>query len=245
MTNENHRTLRVEDHVERRRNFLRRGAAALGVERRRHRRHLDIVLFLENVERDVDIHRARPARQHRCGCLAQRERQHIDPRGLITPLHDRPHDVYEIGLEVLVDFLKRAAVELRRRDIGRNRKHCRGIRQCAGERHDDVAGARPARRQRCNGLVFDAEIGVRHVRGNLLVAGRNQRDAVARLIERIEHPDIAVATNAEHVGNIAGNQIFGNELGALHSRHSHSLPACAGWTPQQHRGTALSTAGGH
>ena len=61
---------------------------------------------------------------------------------------------------------------------------------------------------------------------DLLVARRNELDAVARLVERIEHADIAVAANAEDIGNIVVDQIFGNELGALHSRHCWSSKVC-------------------
>ena len=76
--------------------------------------------------------------------------------------------------------------------------------------------------------MFHAEIGVRHVGGHLLVARRNQLDAVARLIERVEHADIAVATDAEDIRNVVGDQVLGNQLGALHPRHCGSLPVSAG-----------------
>ena len=58
---------------------------------------------------------------------------------------------------------------------------------------------------------------------DLLVARRNQLDAVARLVQRIEHADIAVAANAEHIGNIVFDQIFGDQLGALHPWHRVSV----------------------
>ena len=73
-----------------------------------------------------------------------------------------------------------------------------------------------------------AEIGVRHVRGDLLVARRDKLDAVARGVKRIEHADIAMPANAEDIGNIVGDQIFGDQLGALHPWHSVLLcrPFC-------------------
>ena len=82
-------------------------------ERRRGRRQFDVVFFLEHVERHVDVHRPRPARQHGGHRLAQRQRQHVDARRLPAALDHRADDVGEVGLEVLVDFLERAAVELR------------------------------------------------------------------------------------------------------------------------------------
>ena len=58
---------------------------------------------------------------------------------------------------------------------------------------------------------------------DLLVARRNELDAVARLVERIEHADIAVAANAEHVRNIVGDQIVRDQLGALRAWHCGSF----------------------
>src|SRR5579884_903855 len=61
------------------------------------------------------------------------------------------------------------------------------------------------------------------MRCDLLMTRRDELDAVARLIERIEHADVAVAANAEHVGNVVGNQVFCNEFGALHACHRNVL----------------------
>ena len=102
------------------------------------------------------------------------------------------------------------------------------------QRHHDVAGARPAGGERRHRLVPHAEVGVGHVRGHLLVARRDQLDAVARGVKRVEHADIAVAADAEHVGDFAVDQIFGDEVGALHASHAidplfrgvFSLPQC-------------------
>ena len=167
---------------------------------RRGRRHLDVVLLLEHVERHVEVHRPRPAGQHRGHRLAQRQRQHVDARRLEAALDHRADDVGEVGLVVPVDLLERAAIELLRRHVGGDRQQGRRIRQRHLQRHHDVAGAGTARGQRRDRLVAHAKIGVRHVGGDLLVARRDQLDAVARVIERIEHADVAVAANAEHVG---------------------------------------------
>jgi hypothetical protein len=219
VTDKHHRALRASDQVECLRDLFRRGAASLRVERRRWRRHFDVVFFLEHVERHVDVHRTGTTGQHGRRRLPQSERQHVDARRLKAALHHRAHDIHEIGLKVPVDLLKRTAIELRRRHIRGDGQKCRGIRQRAGERHDDVARARPAGRKRRDRLVANPEVGIRHVGGDLLVAWRHQRDAVARLVEWIEHADIAVAANAEDIGNVAGDQIFGDQLGAFHPRH--------------------------
>ena len=223
VADEEHRPLRVKDHVERARDVVRRGAASLGVKRRRRRRHLDVVFFLKDVERHVDIHRARPAGQHRGHGLAQRQRQHVDAGRLETVLHHRAQHIDEIGLKMPVDLLERAAVELRGRHVGGDGEHGRRIGQRAGQRHDDIGRARPARGQRRHRLVAHPEIGVRHMGRDLLVARRNELDAVARLVERIEHADIAVAAYAEDIRNIVGDQIVGDQLGALHAWHCGSF----------------------
>src|ERR1051326_9020624 len=82
---------------------------------------LDRVLLLEHVERHVDVHRAGPARHHKARRLAQRERKHVDARGLEAALDHRSDDAREVRLVVAVYLLERAAVELRGRHIGRNR----------------------------------------------------------------------------------------------------------------------------
>src|SRR5947209_1817918 len=87
-----------------------------GAARRRGGRHLDLVLLLEHVERDIEIHRPGPAREH-CGRrLTQRERQHVDAGRLEAALHHGANNVDEIGLIMPIDLLEGAAVELLGRD---------------------------------------------------------------------------------------------------------------------------------
>ena len=223
VADEDHRTLRLQQHVEGGVDLLRRGAVALGAVHRRGRRHLDVVLLLEDVERHVDVHGARPARQHGRHRLPHHQRQHVDAGRLEAALDHRADDVGEVGLEVLVDLLERAAVELLGRHVGRDGEDGRGIRHRHLQRHDDVAGARAARGQRRDRLVPHAEIAVRHVRCHLLVARRDHLDAIARVIERIEHADVAVPANAEHVGDLVLDQVFRDQLGTLHARHARCL----------------------
>ncbi len=219
VADEEHRPLGLQDHFQGRRDLLRRGAAALRAEGRRRRRQFNIVLFLEHVVGNVDIHRARPPRQHRRRRLAQRERQHVDPGRLKAAFDHGPDHVDEIRLIVPVDLLKRAAVELRGRHVGGDGEQRRGVGQCQCQRHDDVRRAGAAGGERRHRLVAHAEIGVRHVTGDLLVARRDQLDPIAGVIKRVEHADVAVAANPEHIGNTASDQVLGDKLGTLHSRH--------------------------
>jgi hypothetical protein len=68
--------------------------------------------------------------------------------------------------------------------------------------------------------VADAEIGIGHVAGGLLVARRDQGDPVARVVQRIEQPDIAVPADAEHVRHLLVHEELGDQLSALHHRHA-------------------------
>src|SRR5262249_54148631 len=68
-------------------------------------------------------------------------------------------------------------------------------------------------------LVTHAEIGVRHMGGDLLVAWGDEFDAVAHVVERVEQPDVAVPAQAEHVGHLLPDQELGDQLSAFHAWH--------------------------
>ena len=219
VADEDHGALGTQQQLERGGDLLRRGAAALGAVPGCGRRHLHVVLLLEHVERHVHVHRPRPPRQHGRHGLAQDQRQHVDAGRLEAALHDGTDDVGEVRLVVAVDLLERAAVELLGRHVGGDGEHGGRIRHRHLQRHDDVAGAGAAGSERCHRLVAHAEVGVRHVRCDLLVARRDQLDAVAGVVERVEHADVAVPADAEHVGDLVLDQVFGDQLSTLHARH--------------------------
>src|SRR5690242_20286080 len=75
--------------------------------------------------------------------------------------------------------------------------------------------------------MLHPEIAVGHVRRGLLVARGNELDLVAHVIERIEDADIAVAADAEDVGDFLADQELGDEAAALHARHRPALPPAA------------------
>src|SRR5262249_37451447 len=59
-----------------------------------------------------------------------------------------------------------------------------------------------------------------------LVARGNELDAIAGVVERIEHADVAMPADAKHIGNLVGDQVFRDQLCALHPRHEiHSVPS--------------------
>ena len=118
-----------------------------------------------------------------------------------------------------VELLERAAVELRGRHVRGDGEERRGIRERDGERHDDVRRAGAAGGERRRRRVAHAKVGVRHVAGDLLVARRDELDAVARVVEAIEHTDVAVPADPEHVRDFVADQVLGDDLGTLHAGH--------------------------
>src|SRR4051812_44516395 len=68
--------------------------------------------------------------------------------------------------------------------------------------------------------MLDPEIAIRHVRRDLFMAWRDQLDVRARVIQCVEHADIAVAANPEHVWDLFFHQKLGDEFCAL--RHGIS-----------------------
>ena len=193
------------------------GAAQVVAARRRL--GLDLCLFLEQVERDVDVDRAGPPAQHRRRRLAKRQGKHVDARRLVAVLDHRADDVREVGLVMAVDFLERTAVELRRRHVGGDGEEGRRIGLRNGQRHHQIGRAWTARGQRGDGLVADTKVGVGHVSGDLLVARRDQRNLVADVVERVQHADVAMPADPEDVGDCLRDQELGNEFRAFLSFH--------------------------
>src|SRR5690606_8841626 len=134
-------------------------------------------------------------------------------------LDDRAHDVREVRLIMAVQLLERAAGELGGRNVGGDRKECGGVRLRHRQRHDQIRRPRAARGECRDGLVFDAEIGVRHVPGGLLVPWRDELHLVADVVELIEQAHIAVAADPEHIGDFLPYQKLRDEFCALLPRH--------------------------
>ncbi len=64
-----------------------------------------------------------------------------------------------------------------------------------------------------SGLRATPEVGVRDVRGRLLVADLQEGRAVAAH-EGVDHGQAAVARDAHHVGHAVGGQVVGDDLAA-------------------------------
>ena len=112
MADEQHRAARLGQQIQRGGDVGITGAGAVRAVHVRGGGQFDVGLFLVHVVRDVQIHRARAARDHGVHGLAQRQRQHVDPRRLEGALDHRAQDLREVGLVVLVELLERCPVVL-------------------------------------------------------------------------------------------------------------------------------------
>src|ERR1700676_171698 len=68
--------------------------------------------------------------------------------------------------------------------------------------------------------MLDAKIAIGHVCGDLLMARRDHGNVRPYVVEGIEHSHIAVAADAENVGNFLLDEKFRNQFAAL--RHGCS-----------------------
>src|SRR5581483_10024248 len=120
---------------------------------------------------------------------------------------------------VAIALLKWAAIELRSRHVRRDGVEGGRIGRCARGRHDEIARARAARGECSDRAMRHAEVGVGHVPGGLLVAWRNQLDPVLAFPQSIQQADVAVAADAEDVGNAFLDQEIADQICAFHARH--------------------------
>ncbi|UGS34754.1 hypothetical protein DSM104329_01136 [Capillimicrobium parvum] len=182
---------------------------------RRHRPRVAVVrdggALVEDLPRHGERHGLRPSAAHvreRLGHHPRRLRRVVDA---LRPLRDRPHRRQLVGQLVQV---AEPLAEVRRRHLAREAQHRgaravgrgdrrRGVEE-ADARHDG-ADAGPARRPR---------VAERHVRGRLLVARRDDLQAVGRGVERVEEPVGLHARDAEHRVDPVGEQAVDDGLSA-------------------------------
>ena len=220
-----------QQHVDRLDHAVRIGAAAarnIGAPFLRLRRFLGGG-FHEHVERNVEHHRARAPGHHGLPRLAHRERHHLAARRLEHLLAIRAHGGRKVGLIVAIEFLEGAAVELAGRHVAGHRHERHRIEKRIAERDRQIGRARPAR-GKCRGrLPGHAVIDVGHEAGDAFVVHRDGLDVVLALEQRVDELDIAVAAEAENVGDLLLDQIVDNDLGSV------ELVAC------RHRAVLLLT----
>jgi hypothetical protein len=122
-----------------------------------------------------------------------------------------------------IDLLKRLAVELVARHLADQHDHRRRILKRRVNADRRVAGARPARHQQNPGPAGELAVGLGHEGGAAFLAAGDKPD-LRRVVERVEHFEIALAGDAE------------GHLRAMRAqRRDHQLAAGEGGKIDRHR----------
>ena len=174
----------------------------------------------EDVERHVEVHRARAARGHQRERLAQHERQHLGPHRLEAALDVAADDAGEITLEIFPGLLERAAVELRGGDVPGDSEQGRGVIHRPGDGHQDIDRAGPARCVGSNWLPRHPVIRVGDEAGDPLVMSGNGPDLVPPVVGGVQQPENSVAAHAYQVGDTVLNERVNDYVGAA-TTHVH------------------------
>ncbi len=131
LSDDHHRALGREQHIDRLDDAFRIGAAAardIAVPGLRVGRFLG-GRFQKHVEGNVEHDRARTARGHGLPGLPDRERHHLAARRLKHLLAIGPHGRGKVRLIMPIQFLKRAAVELAGRNVAGHRQKRHRVRE--------------------------------------------------------------------------------------------------------------------
>ena len=115
---------------------------------------------------------------------------------------------------VAAGLLERPAVELAGGDVAGDREERRGVHERRAERDREVRRPRPARGEGRDRLAADAEPRVGHEPGDRLVVDGDRRDLGAAVVQGVEHPEVAVAAEGEHVGDTLAHEVLGDDLAA-------------------------------
>ena len=135
---------------------------------------------------------------HRAGPSGSRERKRAghqfgDAAGVVDPHHPLGHLAVH---PAEIEFLERPALEEGARDLADEEDHRRRILISGVHAHARVGRARPARHEADARPAGEFAVGVGHVGGAALLPAHDEADLLARVIERVEHGEIALARHA-------------------------------------------------
>ncbi len=163
----------------------------------------------QHVLRDGQYRGPRAARSGDLECLVDEFGDALGEVDLRHPFGKRREHPAE------VDLLKRFAVELMARHLPDQHDHRRRILKCRVNADRRVAGARPARHQQHPGPAAELAVGLGHERRPALLAAGHEAD-LGRVVERVEHFEIALAGDAEGHLDAMRAQRRDDELAAAH-----------------------------
>jgi hypothetical protein len=217
LSDQDHRPLGAEQHVDRLHDAVRIGAAARRDVRapRLRVRRLFRGGLLEHIERHVEHDRAGPAGDHGLPGLPHHHRHLLAASRLIDPFADAADRGGEIGLIVAMQLLECATAELAGRHVAGDGEERHRIEIGGGERDRQVHRAGAARREGRDRLALHAVVDVRHEAADRLVVRRDGLDLALPLEQRVDELDVAVAAQAEGVGDLLLDQVVDDDLRAI------------------------------
>ena len=156
------------------------------------------------------------------------------------PLRNAPRDPREVGRVVAVLLLERAAVELRGRDLARDRDERGGVEEGVPHRDREQHRAGTGRGVDGDRDPGGAEVSVGHVAGGRLDPRPHQLDVVLAVVDAVQQPDGTVPGVAEDVGRLLLDQVVDDQVAAAHLAHALSSPVGAPGTLRRRRCLAVS-----
>ena len=113
----------------------------------------------------------------------------------------------------VVDLLERLALDEVGADLADEEDHRRRVLERGVHADRGVGRAGTARHEADAGLAGELAVGLGHVRGAAVLTRDDELDRVARVVERVEHGEIALARNAERGVDAVHLQLVDQDLG--------------------------------
>jgi hypothetical protein len=182
-------------------------------------RRVDVAGADPEVVGDVDVHRPGTSVAREFERLGDDLGQVLDAVGLVAALRDRLDDAREVGREVAVLLLQRAAVELVGRHLAGDGHERRRVGEGVAHRDCEEHGARTRRRIDRDRNPGRAEVGVGHEPGRRLHPRPHELDLVLAVVDAVEQTDRTVTRVAEDVRRLLADEVVDHEVGPAHLCH--------------------------
>ena len=164
-------------------------------------RDVDVSSLHLDVKRQLHVHRARAARQHRIPGAMHHEGNLIGADHIEGALGNRRRNVRKIGRGEAVEFLHHAVSAHVRGGAASNKEKRRRVAVSGREPNDRVRRARPDRCASSDGLAGNPVVRIGDVNGVLLVHHLNEGKLRDRIVEGVDHAPIAVPGQAGDIRN--------------------------------------------
>jgi hypothetical protein len=150
--------------------------------------------------------------------------------GVVDALHPLGHALGAGAEEaVVLEFLEGLAIALVAGDVAHEQHHRRGVLIRGVHADRSVGRARAARDEAHAGAAFDLAGGFRHEGRAAFLPVDHEADLLAVLVEAVEHGEVALAGNAEGVGDALRHQALDDEVTRQLRGCVHDLTRLTGW----------------